>query len=200
MKSRQINKKLVTMISTIAIAAITVALFTNSSVQTQQSNYITSEQTAKTTASNVQYMGAAPINGSRALPAPPEPFMVKINGSIEPTTITVKRGGSAQVDVVVNPKIVGIAGDLVTLSGFPTCGSKGAEIVKNCNPSGIILSLSDTTIKQGGGHATLTISVADNVQPGIYPYSVSADTTLNVPYQAEPVRVGYQAVFAVGVS
>lgn len=190
------------MLSTIAIIAITMTLLTNSSVQPQQQNNhnVISEQTTKMSASNVQYMGAAPVAGSHALPAPPEPFMVKINGSIEPTTITIKRGGSVQVDVLVSPKIAGITGDLVTLSGFPICGSKGAEVVKNCNPDGIILSLSDTTIKQGGGHATLTISVAGNIQPGVYPYSVSADTTLNVPYQAEPVRVGYQSVFAVEVS
>src|SRR5690242_6799642 len=89
-------------------------------------------------------------------PIPPEPFSIAVNGHTEPTIITIKRGQTAQVDVLIGPKISGITGNVTVQSVRPICGTPEADVISKCIPSGITASISENT-DSATKHMVLTI-------------------------------------------
>ncbi len=129
--------------------------------------------------------------------APPEPFSILVNGHEEPTTIKVARGETAQINVSISPRLLGIVGDVYVSSSMPVCGIEHPH--SKCMPEGITASISENRVSSNTD-MVLTVNVAKDMPVGTYPYQISAKTTLNVEYQESPVRVGNISVFAIEVT
>lgn len=132
-------------------------------------------------------------------PTPPEPFFIAVNGHTEPAIVTLKRGQTEQIDVLIGPKISGIVGNVSVQSVRPICGTQDASVISKCIPSGITASISEHTVS-ATKRMVLTITADTNMSPGFYAYEVTAYTSLNVPYQDTPVHVGNISSFGIQVT
>jgi len=128
-------------------------------------------------------------------PAPPEPFSIKVNGSSDPGTITVKRGEIAQIDVLVTPLIPGIEGNVSLESYRPECGLSGLQT--GC-VVGITALLSQNSVTSAE-NLVVTITVAPDTKPGTYTYQIVADTMMDLPDQDTPAKVGNIHSFSINV-
>gem|GEM_PF-4381066 len=132
-------------------------------------------------------------------PTPPEPFSIAVNGHNEPAIVTLKRGQTEQIDVLIGPKIAGIIGNVSVQSVRPICGTPEANVISKCIPSGITAFISENTVS-ATKHMVLTITADPNMPSGFYAYEVTADTTMNVPYQDTPIHVGNISAFGIQVT
>lgn len=139
-------------------------------------------------------------------PQIPDTFSIMVNGSEEPTTVTVKRGESAQIDAVVTPLVKGIIGNVTIDSVKPECGTSALAI--GCTPEGISVSLSEdgsNSSSQSVSDITsskslsVIVTIAPDMAPGIYGYQITADTMLDLPTQDQPVHTGYIYPFTIEV-
>jgi hypothetical protein len=144
-----------------------------------------------------QYSGGIAKAGAKSLPAPPEPFSIAVNGHTEISTVTVKRGETAQIDVLVTPKISDITGNIHVQSVLPMCGTSSAHI--QCIPQGISASISENTVS-AAKHMVLTINAAQDMPTGTYAYEVVTDAMMHLPDQSAPVKVGNIATFGIQVA
>ncbi|WP_158435214.1 hypothetical protein [Nitrososphaera viennensis] len=144
-----------------------------------------------------QFGGGIAKAGAKSLPAPPEPFSIVVNGHTEISTVTVKRGETAQIDVLVSPKMLGITGNVYVQSVLPVCGTSNLHI--DCIPQGITASISENTVS-AAKHLVLTVNAAQDMPTGTYAYEVVSDTMMNLPDQSSPVKVGSITTFGIQVT
>jgi hypothetical protein len=120
---------------------------------------------------------------------PVPPVNIKVNGNSGPDiSVLIKRGESMTMDVLVSPNMQGITTNLEAKLVYPECGTKEAATVVNCTPKGVWTSLSKSSVSKEE-HVSLKVEIARDMQTGIFPIQVVANTDVAKGPGRQPLPV-----------
>jgi hypothetical protein len=140
-------------------------------------------------AAQTQQEAPPPTQPSLQATNPVPPVSVKVNGNSGPDiSVPIKRGESMTMDVLVSPNMQGITTSLEAKLVYPECGTKEAATVVHCTPKGVSASLSKSSVTEEE-HVSLKVEIARDMETGIFPIKVVANTDVAKGQGQQPLPV-----------